>query len=271
MDILPLFHDTSDKKSLLTYNKPPDFSKAKDDKELQELKARYEAGPQSIIKICKDHGITQCFGVSRFMNSFYEAFRETKKIGIQFNFGLELIMCNDAKDHTEQSIINNHKIIIFFKNGELGYKSLIKIYTACHANIDNFYYISRFDYKSLKELWNDNLIMVIPPFDSFLHCNTLKFSNIIPDLFVKPTIFKECNSGLPFESLINGAIDNFNIDNKYEVQNVKTVCYYKKEDARAFQVYRCIESRSTMQKPELDFFCSSNFSFENYLELKDKL
>ena len=268
-DILPIFRDCSDKKSLLNYSKSPDFTKAKDDKELIEMKIRYESGPQSIVKICKDYNIKQCFGVSRFMNGFYEAKNNLYKEKIDFNFGLDLIMCNDSKVHDEQSLINNHKIIIFGK-GESGIQDIIKIYNKCHADIDNFYYESRFDYKQLKGLWTDNLIMVIPFYDSFLHLNTLTFATIVPDLFIKPILFKEIGINLPFDSLINSAIDNFNKNNDFEVQNVKTICYYKKADAIAYQVYRCISNRSTLQKPELDFFCSNQFSFEKFLELKDK-
>ena len=270
MDILPLFHDTSDKRGLLTYNKPPDFSKAKDDKELIELKARYEAGPQSIIKICKDYGITQCFGVSRFMNSYRDAFNNLKKEHIQYNFGLELIMCNDAKEHNEQSLINNHKVIVF-SNNQPGYLDLIRISTACHNNIDNFYYEARFDYKQLKELWTNNLTLVIPFFDSFIHKNLLTFASIIPDLsFTNPVIYREIDSGLPFESLINKALDEFNKSGLMDEQNVKTIYYYKPEDSLAYQTYRCISNRSTLQKPELEFFCSSKFNFMDYLELKGK-
>jgi hypothetical protein len=109
-DIISIFRDCSDKHGILTYNKPPDFSKAKDDKEKEEMISKYNNGPQSIIKICKDHNITQCFGVSRFMNNFYDGFKNCKSNNIQFNFGLELIMCNDAHVHDEDSIINNGEI-----------------------------------------------------------------------------------------------------------------------------------------------------------------
>ena len=269
-DIICCFRDHSDKKGILTYNKPPDFSKSKDDKEKQEMITKYDNGPQSIIKICKDHGIMQCYGVSRFMDSFFDAFKNLKKEGIQYHFGLELIMCDNAKEHSEDSPRNNHKVVIFY-NGEQGYKDLIKIYSACHGDVNNFYYIARFDYMQLKKLWTNNLTLVIPFFDSFIHNNSLTMATIVPDMgFCTPVIFREKNSDLPFHSLIDHAIDIFNKDKIYNEQDIKTVCYYKPKDILQYQVYRCIENRSTMAKPEMEFFCSNKFNFMDYLDLKAK-
>ena len=250
-DIIPIFRDHSDFRGILTYNKISDVKKN---------------GPQSIVKICKDNKLTQCFGVSRFMNSFYDAWKNLKKEGIRYNFGLELIMCNDAKDHTDESQVNNHKVIIFYK-GEQGYKDLIRIYSACHTNRENFYYQFRFDYAQLKILWTENLIFVIPFFNSFIHKNLLTFASIIPEFPCKPVIFRELDSDLPFEKLINKALDEFNKNKEFEEQNIKTVCYYKSEDVKSYQIYRCINEKTTFNKPQMEFFCSNKFNFVNYLEL----
>ena len=68
-DIISIFRDCSDKHGILTYNKPPDFSKAKDDNEKEGMIAKYNSGPQSIVKICKDHNIAQCFGIHFFASA----------------------------------------------------------------------------------------------------------------------------------------------------------------------------------------------------------
>lgn len=250
-DFLYIFRDHSDMKGILTYNEIKDVNKY-----------NQEISPRSIIQICKNLKLDQCFGVSRFMNSFYDAWKNLKRENIQYNFGLELLMCNDAKIHNEESLKNNHKINIFFKN-EQGYKDLIKIYTECHANIDNFYYESRFDYNQLKKLWTDNLIFVIPFFDSFLHKNLLTFASIVPDFPCKPILFREIDCDLPFVDLINKAIDKFNINNDIEIQNIKTIYYQNKDDVKQHLIYRTIQNDGTWQKPELEFYCSNKFNIES--------
>ena len=251
-DIIPIFYDHSSFKSILTFAKIKDVKKS---------------GPKSIVQICKENNLKKCVFVSKQFFTFDEALKNCKSEGVELIFGLEFVMCDDAKIHTEESITNEHKIIIFLKNGQ-GYEDLLRIYSACHANIDNKYYVQRFDYKQLKPLWTDNLLMALPFFDSFVAKNLLQYgATIVPDLsFVKPTILREKNSGIPFAPLIDKALDNYNVDKSLSEQSVKTIYYAEKKDFAAYNVYRAILNKSSFMKPQLDHFSSTNFSFENYKE-----
>lgn len=248
-DIVPIFYDHSSHKSILTF----------DDE--------VEGGPDNILKICKDNEIKKCYFVSNNFHTFVNAWKAAKKKEIQLIFGLELWICNDCKIHEDQSVKSNNKIIIFMKNSE-GYNDLIKLYTACYTNEENKYYKYRFDYEQLKKYWTNNLLLAIPFYDSFICQNLLQYeANIVPDFPVKPVIFREIDSGLPFERLINGALDEFNKNKDYEEVNVKTIYYKDRKDAAAWIVYRSIGLHSNFSAPEMDYCCSDNFCLESFKEL----
>lgn len=251
--IIPLFYDHSCGRSLLT------FWPEKDTK---------PDGPQSIISLCKKAGLKQCYAVSTNFHTFIEGWKELKAEGIQLCFGLELVMVEDAKIHTEESRRAEHKIIAFAKN-PTALNDLFKISTACHSDITNRYYLHRFDYKQLKPLWTDNLMLVVPFWDSFLHRNTLTYgANIVPEMPAKPVLFREVNSGVPYASLIDAAIDRFNQQRDHEEVKIKTIYYPKREDFEAYTVFRAIENRSSFNSPNLDYMCSPRFCFEEWEELK---
>lgn len=252
-EIIPLFYDQSSFKSILTYWREKDS---------------HADGPSSIVSICKENNIKKCVGISRNFSTFIDAWKNLSAVGTELIWGIEFIMCDDASVHSEESRNNEHKIIIMMKNKE-GYGDLLKIYTACHTNPDNKYYVQRFDYKQLKKLWSDNLIMVLPFFDNFIAKNLLSFgAAIVPDIsFTKPIIFREIGSDLPFESLIHSALDKYNKDGKLEEVNTKTIYYKNREDFRAYSVYRAIMNKELHTKPNMDHFGSKEFCFEAYREL----
>ena len=252
-DIIPLFYDQSSFKSILTYWKEKDS---------------HADGPSSIVSICKENNIKRCVGVSKNFSTFIDAWKNLNGVGTELIWGIEFIMCDDASVRTDESRLNEHKIIIFMR-GKEGYEDLLKIYTACHTNPENKYYIQRFDYKQLKKLWTNNLMMALPFFDSFIAKNLLSFgSTIVPDLsFVKPVIFREVGSGLPFEHLIHAALDKYNKDKNLEEFQTKTIYYKNREDFRAYSVYRAIMNKELHTKPNIDHFGSREFCFENYKEL----
>jgi DNA polymerase III alpha subunit len=227
-----------------------------------------EKGPQSIVKICKDNGLKSCFGVSPNLLTFPEAQTNLAKEGVEFFFGLELWVCNEPDSLTPQSQLSESKVIIRADNSQ-GYFDLKAIYSKVYTNRANFYHRHRSSFAEIKALWTSNLTLILPFFDSFVCQNTLTVASIVPDLPVPPLIFREVDSGLPFAPLIDAALDQFNADKKYPEQRVKTVFYPTKAHFRAWQVLRCIKERSSYQKPELPYCCSDNFSFENYLRLKE--
>lgn len=255
INITPVFYDHSSNKSLLTYWKAKDCA---------------EHGPKSIVQLCKDAGLKTCFGVSDNFLTFPEAQKNLSKEGIEFTFGLETWICDDATQKVPESVKNEHKIIIRADNSQ-GYHDLTRIYSAIHTNRDHFYYKFRFDMGRLKPLWTENLTLILPFFDSFVHRNTLSLSSIVPDLPTAPLIFREVDSGLPFHGLIDKALDLFNQGGQYKEQRVKTIFYVSKAQAKSWMNYRSINLRSTFQKPQMDFCCSDNFSWQDWVTLSSGL
>lgn len=254
-DILPVFYDHSSYKSILTWW-------GKDD-----VKSN---GPQSILSMTQETKLEKVVFVSKNFATFLEAWKACKAAAIQLVFGVEFILCDDSLVHNKESQQNEHKVIIFIKNSQ-GYSDLLKIYSACHTNPENKYYIQRFDLKQISALWTKNLHLVFPFFDSFIANNTVVFgANIMPDLSFcgkDKTIFREVNAEHPHEELINESIDKYVDNTVIFQQKVKTIYYKSRSDFRAYMTYRAIQNRKTFKMPNIDYFCSDSFCFENWKEL----
>lgn len=254
MDIVPIFYDTNSLKSILTW-----------------WDARYikVGGPQSILDLCKEGGLKRCFFVSTNFSTLKDAYAACKKNGITLIPGIEFIMCDDAKVHSAESRQNEHKIIVFMKNGA-GYEALLRIYSKCHTDTENKYFIRRFDYNQLTPLWTSDLHLSVPFFDGFISKNVLQHgANIMPDFAFcskEKSIFREVNTEHPLEVLINKAIDKFQKVNNWNEKPTKTIYYKNREDFKAYTVYRCIEEGTTFDKPELEMFCSNSFCWESFKE-----
>ena len=260
MDITPIIFDDSSRKSLITFDPPEDYK---------------GSGPIPIIKLLKDAALSECFFVSPNFHSYVKALKLCDKHKIQLHFGLELWVTDDAARLDESSRLNESKIIVWQVNSA-GYHDLIKLYNAFQAAIDEgtgkskyFYYHMRYDWKGVKQHWGDNLMLSLPSWDSFLARNTLNYgSQIVPDMPVKPVLFREIDTGHPQEQLINMAIDRFNVADNHEVINTKSVYYAGPEDFKSYMVDRCIHNRSKFSNPNLEFMCSDQFSWKSYLTLR---
>lgn len=249
MEVLPLFKSHySIGRSILTL----------EDEEKEENQ------PDSIIDIAKDNKLKEIYLVEDNMTSFLQAYTNTKKYDINLRYGLRITITDDIKDKTEDSRQKNCKFVIFFKNQD-GYKNLINIFTT--AAKDGFYYEPRIDYKTLKSLWDEkNLLLAIPFYDSFIFNNTLKGSVCVPDIeFTKPILFIE-NNNLPFEHIVKAKVLNFSKTNNLKTIETKSIYYKNKKDFKAYLTFRCINNRSTLNKPELQHMTSNRFSFESLLK-----
>jgi DNA polymerase-3 subunit alpha len=249
MEVLPLFKSHySIGRSILTL----------EDEEKEENQ------PDSIIDIAKDNKLKEIYLVEDNMTSFLQAYTNTKKYNINLRYGLRITLTDDIKDKTDDSRQKNCKFVIFFKNQD-GYKNLINIFTT--AAKDGFYYEPRIDYKTLKSLWDEkNLLLAIPFYDSFIFNNTLKGSVCVPDIeFTKPILFIE-NNNLPFESIVKAKVLNFSKTNNLKTIETKSIYYKNKKDFKAYLTFRCINNRSTLNKPELQHMTSNRFSFESLLK-----
>ena len=251
MDILPLFKSHySIGRSILTLE---------DEQESENY-------PDSIINIAKKINLKSIYLVEDNMSSFLEAYTNCKKYNIQLKYGLRLTITDNMLQKEESTRLKSSKFVIFFKT-EDGYKKLVKIYS--HASKEGFYYEPRIDFNFLKNIWNQkDLLLCVPFYDSFIFNNTLKGNLCTPEInFTNPIYFLEDNH-LPFDSIIEKHILNFTKENNNRTIKAKTIYYRNKSDFKSYLTFRCINARTTLNKPELEHMTSDEFSLESYLKLK---
>lgn len=226
-------------------------------------------GAESIVSLAKKAGLKEVYFVSTRMYDYMNALKLCSENNLQLIFGLELWVCSDSRERSDQSVADESKVIVWIKNSA-GYKDILRLHKAIFADISNKYYKMRGSWSILKQNWTDNLLLTIPYFDSFLHRNTLNYgSSIIPDFPCKPIFMKEINSGVLYEPLINEALDKFLANGDYEVINTKTIYYPKYDDAKAWIVFRSIKNGSSFHRPELDHCGSINFCLEDFLKIRE--
>ncbi len=255
-DIIPLFSTSASLKSggIFTVNKAGDRERADAPKK----------GPISICNIAKDEGLKKVFLVETNFVNFMLGYKNLKDAKADMVFGLKLVVCEDMNDKSDASFKTESKIIIFLKDSD-GYQALIKIYSK--AAQDGFYYVPRIDWKTLKTMWSEHLILALPFYSSFLAKNTLTFATIVPDLPAKPLLLKEIGQELPFDSILNNVVDRYAASTDSIIQAVKSIYYFKREDAKKWMIWQCVLSRSTFDKPNMDHCSSKQFSYESYKEL----
>ncbi len=220
--------------------------------------------PISLVNLAKEEKLKEITLVESNFINFMVAHKNLSEIDCQFKFGLKLVVCEDINNKSEDSFKTESKVVVFLKSDK-GYKNLIKIFTK--AATDGFYYIPRIDWKNLKELFSENLILALPYYSSFLARNTLTFSSIAPDLPTAPIILKEINQEIPFDYILDEVIDKYSKSNNYKIENVKSIYYKNRIDAKKFLIWRCILERKIWDKPNMDSMCSREFSWEAYKEL----
>ena len=220
--------------------------------------------PASIIKLCKKNDFKKLCLVEDSMSGFLEAYINSKEAGIELMFGLRLSICPDMNEKDEESVKNSSKYIVFCLNSD-GYKDLIKIHDL--ASKDGFYYKPRIDFKNLKKLWTNNLKLCVPFYDSFIHNNILLGGVSIPEFdFTKSTVFFTEDNGLPFDDLLLEGVSSFADSEGHEVVQTKSIFYENKEDFKAYLTFRCINNRSTLNKPQLEHMTSDEFCLESWKE-----
>ena len=247
-EILPIFKSHySLGRSILTLDMPKDGD---------------EESSDSIFDIAQEEGLNEVFLVEDSITGFLEAYTNANELKKKLIFGLRLTFCPDCLEKNEEGRKNSFKNIIFIKN-EAGYKQLIKIYT--HASQDGFYYEPRLDFKTLKKLWTDDLILAIPFYDPFLYNNKYTDSKCIPDFsFAKPIFLTESNDTLLDDDMAD-AVEKF-CEDKYDIIKSKSIYYKSKKDFGAYLTFRCINKRTSTEKPNFDGMCSDQFCYESYKE-----
>lgn len=252
---LPLFKSHfSLGKSILTLEEPP--------------KKPYDY-PISIFDLLKQNQLDTLVLVEDNISGLLQASKNADKLKIKLIFGLRLDICEDINQKDESSLMKRAKYVIFAKNID-GYKSLIKIWSL--ASQEGFYYSPNMDFKTLKSLWNKNLVMSVPFYDSFLHLNTLHSHLHVPDIDAfRPITFFIENNEMPFDDLIEQKVKHYCLSSHYQMIPAQSIFYKSPEDYLAYLTFKCIHNRghsqkSTLEKPELEHMNSDQFSFDKWFE-----
>ncbi len=196
------------------------------------------------------------------MSGLVKALENCQKTNLNLFFGLKLSVCANMYQKETESLSTEYKIVIFMRD-EKAYKNLLKIYSI--ASIEGFYYRPRIDCATLKKYWDDNLLLIHPFYYSFLHRNALYLSNCNPDFdFIKEHQFFIEKNDLPFNYLIEKAIDNFGIKNNIKKIPSKSIYYLNQDYFKAFVTNKAIHNRATLDCPNEEHLASSNFSFEEF-------
>ena len=236
---------------------------------LNSLGSSDESGPDSIIDICSQAKLDSFYLGDDSMTGFMEAYHNAKEAKMQLRFGLRLSICEDINFKDKSSDYLESKCILFCKN-KAGYERLLDISST--ASTEGFYYVPRIDYKSLDKFWDDkDLLYTVPFYDSFIHKNKFRMSNIIPDFSRLNPVFLLESNDLPFDDCLREHVLSYCKD-KYETKEVKSIYYKNKKDFPAYLTFRCISdsapgrAKRTLAKPNFDHMCSNEFSFESWYE-----
>lgn len=252
MDVIPLFKSHySLGRSILTL----------------ENKTSEDTGPDSIIEICKNNRLKNLFLVEDNMSSFLEAYTNCRLNNINLCYGLRITITDSYENKTEESMQKNAKYIIFAKNN-YGYNKLIKIYSL--ASKEGFYHYPRIDLTFLKSIWNEeDLMLCVPFYDSFIFNNFLRNYICIPTIdFTKPKLFVE-NNNLIFDNFLLEKAKKYAEDNGLEIIKTKSIYYKNRKDFKTYLTFRCINKRTTLNKPELEHLSSEEFCFESWNDLNN--
>jgi len=247
----PLFRTTYSRKGILTLDKPKPPEKA------------CPEGPSSIFDIAKKHNLARITILDDEMIGFKKALDACKDLGLELIFGVRFNICNNRS--TEDKKSSAHKINVFAMNDD-GCRELMKLFSAANSESDGF-----LDYSFLSARKTDNLSVVIPFYDSFIHRNNFYLQECVPELnSLRPTFFLE-NNLLPIDETLRRKTIKFAAENKFKTHETKTIYYENREDIAAFCTYKIITNRQmgkhqSLEKPELSGFCSSEFCIESYLE-----
>lgn len=224
--------------------------------------------PDNIQDILEDYKWDKLFLVEDDLGGFVPGYLAAQKAGAQLIYGWRISLVEDGAKKEKQP---SSKAIIFVKS-EKGWKKLVKI--ATKAQIDYFFEGARMDWKTLQELWCDELVLAIPHFDGFIHKNLCSKEQSIPDFGrIKPYLFFE-DCDLPFDGIIRRKSEEYAAAYGLKTLNVKT-CYYKnRSDLVYFQSRKLMDRKTfgsggTIDEPNMEFFCSAEFSLESWEEKKD--
>jgi len=238
-------------------------------KSLIQLKDKDKKTPDSInlFSCAEKYLIDPIYLVDKNMSGFYKFVKGCEAVDATAAFGWKAVFCNDIADDSEQSKKTEHEMIVFVSSSD-GYERMCRLHSA--AAISNAKGYARVDENLLRQHWSDkDLVLAIPFYGSFLHRNCLTNDSEAQYCYdwANPTFMLEDN-GIPFDGTLRREALKFAAKYKNETQEAQTIYYEKYQDAEAYQALCCKNKRTSLEKPNLDYFCSDTFCFEHW-ELKN--
>lgn len=213
-------------------------------------------GPDSIIDIAVEEGLKEVILIDSSYSGQIEAAQNLAKENIKLFFGIEMQAVENAEDKTEESIKTEHRINVLALDN-VGEKLLKKIYSRAFS--EGFYYKPRIDLKYLRDNWISNLLLWIPFYDSYIYQN-VNGANCTPNFGKIPLSYLYEDNYLPIDTVIQDEIKDKNLI------KAKTIFYKKRSDFTAYLAFRCIQNRSTIERPELNGLSSEEFCIESWKE-----
>lgn len=264
--MIPIFSTHHSAKSILTFDDPDEIIdlQIKNGIPKEQAKNLLDTESVSVFNIAREYGLKEIYVADSSFSGFIKAYTTAQKNKISLRYGIKFWVSQNLSEKTDESIRTESKITIWMLNSAAE-KDLIKLYNHSWQK-DNFYYQNRLDWVVLRKLWTPNLGLSIDFYDGFLAQNLLKNGCCVPDLGFTEPVFDLCEMELPFDGLIDQKTLSFCAENKYETRRVHPVYYYSRADSRAYQVFRCIKERTTLQKPNLNHFSSNNFCWQSFCE-----
>ena len=222
--------------------------------------------PVSLLTLAKKDKMARVLLVETDFSGYWKAYDGAQEMGLQLCYGLELWAGNP------EDIKSLSKVIVWLKNTQ-AYFSFISYYSnSATKNLRGSKKI--IEWAELEKLVVENpkeVSISIPFYHSFLAQNSLELGcNIVPNLNkIRPNFFIE-NHDIPTDEMIGERVQRFAETSGLEVLNTHRVLYHLTSHAKAYMVARCLQKRTTWQKPNLDGFCSDQFSYESYIETNGK-
>jgi len=224
-----------------------------------------ENQPVSIFAIAKKHDLKQLIICDDNFINFPTLYKTCEKRKIHLIFGCNFTICNDVVDKSDQSLFSNCKVTVLMKNSQ-GYKDLIKLHNIINGNSDNFYYTARGQWEMIQDYWTENLELVMPSYDNFLHINLLENGTCVPKLGKIKPVISFSNQDVPYDMVLSPKLQEFAANNKLECQEVHNIYYYLDNHYKYYNTVRCINNRTKFNCPNVNYLSSNEFSFESYLK-----
>lgn len=225
----------------------------------------------SILNILLQNKINTLTLVEDNISGLLEASKRCDDNKIKLIFGIRIDVTDNITQKDAASLTKRAKYIIFAKNPS-AYKPLLRIWST--AAKDGFYYNPVIDFQNIKKHWNENFIMAVPFYDSFLYLNNFCSFNHVPEIKEFNPVFFVENNELPFDDILKSKVESFCKENKYNILAAQSIYYNSPNDFIAYLTFRCIHNRASnpkccLERPDLSHMSSDTFNFEHWKNLNE--